>query len=634
MAKPNTRATVLLAAFFVSWLWSVVFAQNLKDEQAESRLSELQRTDEFNIRAALRKALDADDPEVTFHWHNPHTQHNGAIVTLNPIGQGDNGKTCVDLVHVYYLGESSGGRHETTLCKDGSGNWNDTRIYTASAAPSHLQIYAEQTIYDVQNALTQLNYAPGSVDGVYGGRTRRAIEEFQRDKGLPVTGNINEELLAALKQSGVVFLGKPPVPKTEFVDAEGPPVSSQNTADSEPAVTTTLDKGPSLSGEESPVVIEAAATPAPKTAAPKTAASEIVGDVKSSVIKPSEPLSTAIGPSDSPASVTSPDIRDEANPTAKKELGTTMSSSTDPETKLVSLEPSSDRVESGLVDPTPETSILRDEALSISEQLNKLVDMAESFDSHWFFIAGFAMCCLAGAFAAWFFTPKINHIIVPGPRLEPDEEELKAKIALVTRRLGQTSAPPTDWSYGSATPHGPPHSGTQETDNIEHPANTLEQQRSGLTSSDETDAVPAPADKVAVNDARVEPRLEKIAEKIEKKVEQPATQKVPTPSQDATETIKQADEFIDIIEAIKEAEDLIKEAQQILKNEPLEGASKDHITNAIKQATELIKEALNSGPIEGGSSKEITKALKNASVLIKQSLTKDPIGSNSQLKVT
>ena len=552
---------MLLATLFASWLWSIAYAQNLTDEQNKSRISELQKTDEFNIRAALKKALDADDPEVTFHWHNPHTQHSGSIVTLNPIGQGNNGQTCVDLVHVYYLGESSGGRHETTLCRDGSGNWNDTRTHTASAAPSHLRLYSEQTIYDVQNALTQLNYAPGSVDGVYGGRTRRSIEEFQRDKGLPVTGNINEELLVALEQSGIVFT------KIEITDIDGPPSSTQKTADSKPAGISNMEKTQGLIREDSPMVVEAAITPAPKIVTSETAANEIAADAK---------LSEGSGAD----GFYMPDRIDESTLIAATELAATDGSAS-------------------LVDPASKTSILRDKPLSVSEQLKTLANMAESFDSHWFFIAGFAVCCLVGAFASWFFTSKVNHITLPKTHLEQDEDELKAKIALVTRRLDQTSAPPTDWSYDDFKPHGPPL--IRETGNLEQPVDTLEPQLSEATSPipKESGVAQAPADKTVVSDTRVEPRLEKVALKIEKKVEQPATQTVPTPSQDATETIKQADEFIDIIEAIKEAEDLIKEAQQILKNDPIEGVSKDHITSAIKQATELIKEALSTGPIEG-----------------------------------
>jgi len=48
-------------------------------------------------------------------------------------------------------------------------------------------------VSDVQNALTDQGYDPGSRDGHMGWRTREAIRDFQRDQGLPVTGNLDYE---------------------------------------------------------------------------------------------------------------------------------------------------------------------------------------------------------------------------------------------------------------------------------------------------------------------------------------------------------------------------------------------------------------------------------------------------------
>ena len=661
MSKTSSQAAVLMATFFVLWPYSnisFVYAQALSDEQKKSRINELRRTDEFNIRAALKRALDADNPEVIFHWHNPHTKHSGTIVTLSPIGQGDSGETCVDLVHVFYLGESSGGRHETTICRDSSGNWNDTRTHIASSAPSHLQLYAEQTIIEVQNALTQLNYAPGSVDGVYGGKTRRAIEEFQRDQGLPVTGNISDALLIAIKQSDIVLQSKQPtitkeVPQSS--DTDRVPNSNQSVrsalqllstrkrADNEPASASIGEKAHRFTDEESPIVVDAATTPSLKT---EVSAATTENATPAVPVSPESSSIDTISGTESPnslATVNTPDLTKKETPVVAKAetvLANTTSSPTTPGSISVA-EPYSAGATSNLVDPAPKTSILGDKTLSVPEQLKKLASMAESFDSHWFFFAGFAICCLVGAFASWFFTPRVNHITIHRTQLEPDEDELKAKIALVTRRLDQSPAPPKERSHSNIKAQSPTPGDIQGMVASKQPDSivTPKPSKAAFSTSYKSDTTQAPAVNVPVDDAWLENRLEKIVPKVEKpkverKVEQPTTQEVPTPSQDATETIKQADEFIDIIEAIKEAEDLIREAQQILKEKPIEGASKDYITNAIKQATELIKEALNTGPIEGGSSKEITKALKNASVLIKQSLTKGHIDSASQLRLT
>jgi hypothetical protein len=46
--------------------------------------------------------------------------------------------------------------------------------------------------------LADRGYDPGSVDGVIGSRTRAAVRGFQADAGLPVDGEISDELYAAL----------------------------------------------------------------------------------------------------------------------------------------------------------------------------------------------------------------------------------------------------------------------------------------------------------------------------------------------------------------------------------------------------------------------------------------------------
>lgn len=47
---------------------------------------------------------------------------------------------------------------------------------------------------DVQELLRALGYAPGTVDGRYGARTRGAVESFERDLGWPASGRISELL--------------------------------------------------------------------------------------------------------------------------------------------------------------------------------------------------------------------------------------------------------------------------------------------------------------------------------------------------------------------------------------------------------------------------------------------------------
>ena len=72
------------------------------------------------------------------------------------------------------------------------------RPSVAPAQPRPAQQWSQLT-RDVQNALTALGYDPGPVDGLFGARTQAAIERFERERGLRVTGNVSAELLARLK---------------------------------------------------------------------------------------------------------------------------------------------------------------------------------------------------------------------------------------------------------------------------------------------------------------------------------------------------------------------------------------------------------------------------------------------------
>ena len=55
-----------------------------------------------------------------------------------------------------------------------------------------------ETVRGVQLNLATLGYKPGPADGILGSRTRSAIEAFQRDLGLPATGEVSNELRIAL----------------------------------------------------------------------------------------------------------------------------------------------------------------------------------------------------------------------------------------------------------------------------------------------------------------------------------------------------------------------------------------------------------------------------------------------------
>ena len=69
-------------------------------------------------------------------------------------------------------------------------------------SPANAPAFAQwsQLTLDIQTILTTLGYNPGSVDGIYGERTRAAIEGFQRDADISVDGQISQQLLQTLQQ--------------------------------------------------------------------------------------------------------------------------------------------------------------------------------------------------------------------------------------------------------------------------------------------------------------------------------------------------------------------------------------------------------------------------------------------------
>lgn len=56
----------------------------------------------------------------------------------------------------------------------------------------------------VQRALSDLGYGPIDIDGVLGSQTAQAIQRFELDRGMPITGNIGDRIVAELVLIGGV----------------------------------------------------------------------------------------------------------------------------------------------------------------------------------------------------------------------------------------------------------------------------------------------------------------------------------------------------------------------------------------------------------------------------------------------
>ena len=61
------------------------------------------------------------------------------------------------------------------------------------------RVYSDDSVaVDVQRKLARLHYYRGAIDGEIGSGSRAAIREYQNDRGLPVTGRIDDRLLRSL----------------------------------------------------------------------------------------------------------------------------------------------------------------------------------------------------------------------------------------------------------------------------------------------------------------------------------------------------------------------------------------------------------------------------------------------------
>jgi peptidoglycan hydrolase-like protein with peptidoglycan-binding domain len=62
---------------------------------------------------------------------------------------------------------------------------------------------APMSVKELQEALTELGYAPGPIDGKPGPKTREALKQFQKSAGLPATGVLDAETTQRLRAAPV-----------------------------------------------------------------------------------------------------------------------------------------------------------------------------------------------------------------------------------------------------------------------------------------------------------------------------------------------------------------------------------------------------------------------------------------------
>lgn len=91
---------------------------------------------------------------------------------------------------------------------------------TLSTRPSTgIPAISADLIFQTQQVLTELGYQPGPVDGVSGSQTTQAVMAFQRNRGLPVDGQITAQLLEAMNQA--LMTREPRTPASRAVNMTG-----------------------------------------------------------------------------------------------------------------------------------------------------------------------------------------------------------------------------------------------------------------------------------------------------------------------------------------------------------------------------------------------------------------------------
>ncbi|MDD9910825.1 MAG: peptidoglycan-binding domain-containing protein [Ahrensia sp.] len=82
-----------------------------------------------------------------------------------------------------------------------------------SVAPAATETASADLLREIQSALSVRGYYDGKLDGVYGSRTKRAINSFQADAGLNVDGEPTVRLLTQVLLSASSRPAEVPVPK-------------------------------------------------------------------------------------------------------------------------------------------------------------------------------------------------------------------------------------------------------------------------------------------------------------------------------------------------------------------------------------------------------------------------------------
>ncbi len=124
-------------------------------------------------------------------------------------------------------GEADGGAMEGSaadgvdLVAPASGADGTVTDPAAALAAEGAAAVAPGLVEEVQILLSDLGYNPGSIDGVVGPSTIEALEQFQRNQGLPVDGDLSVDLLNQLQAIVATAEAQDDVADEEIIVAAG-----------------------------------------------------------------------------------------------------------------------------------------------------------------------------------------------------------------------------------------------------------------------------------------------------------------------------------------------------------------------------------------------------------------------------
>jgi surface antigen len=161
-------------------------------------------------QACVHNSLEQVPTGQTSTWRNPN---NGAQYNVTPTRnyRGAAGQPCRDFVSTAII-DGREQQVEGTACRQPDGSWK-----TVSNGDTSSMAVSPATILRVQQRLRQEGfYVQNNIDGKWGPKTSAALANFQRVKGLPATGEIDQQSLVALDlapaaaPAGTPTAGSPP----------------------------------------------------------------------------------------------------------------------------------------------------------------------------------------------------------------------------------------------------------------------------------------------------------------------------------------------------------------------------------------------------------------------------------------